>query len=225
MGFLGLFDKKKEPVRSSSGLGAGVNVPRSSIPSPKPIPSPPQATGKPPEDLPKFPVDMQNTQNIQKPQPKEQKTFFNVNQEKKLPRLESEHAVKDFVSSGKKSLPGFEHIEPYEEKSTSFEKVEDDFKKTEPFFNQDIKAIERPESFDLHDEIRRPLFIRTDQFKEVKENMLELHDALEESDEIYYRMNNLNSEQDSQYDLFHDKIEEIQRKLIYVDKTIFEKGD
>ena len=92
-------------------------------------------------------------------------------------------------------------------------------------YKGEIKSIDRPSAFDLHDGVMRPLFIRTDQFKDVKENMLGVKESLEEVDEINYRLNNIKDDQDSQLNLFHDKIEEIQRKLIFVDKTIFEKGD
>ncbi len=216
MGFLGLFNKKGVQIKNSSGLGAGLSVPKASIPTAVPLPRPPQAMGRPPEDLPKFPVS---------PGFQERKPLFNAGPSN-LPRLESEQAVRDFVAPGRKPFaPAFDDIELFDDKPTTLDRLESNFRPTRPLYKGEIKSIDRPSAFDLHDKVRRPLFIRTDQFKDVKENMLGVKESLEEVDEINYRLNNIKDDQDSQLNLFHDKIEEIQRKLIFVDKTIFEKGD
>ncbi len=223
---MGLFGsvkgKKSVPLKSSSGLGAGVSLPSSEKRVANPIPKPPEIK-KAPEDLPKFPVDMsgkhQNNQNTQF-------KSYNTTQPKELPRLESEKSFKNFVSSdpSKPFFPEFEEEDSSElPKPTPLRKIEKDLKSSR-LFEEKTKPIDKKAHFELHNEIRRPLFIRTDQYKDVRENTIELKKNLEEIDETYYRIDNLMQEQESEFNIFKKSLEDIQRKLIYVDKTIFEKG-
>jgi len=230
MAFLDLFKIKKEvPPKTITPIPKLEPIQR--LQPIKPIaksfePSANKEFKKIPEYLPKFPIDLSKKAY----QEKEPSFNFNVSKiepDKPLPRMESEHSVKDFVSSDtmKPFIPEFEDTEPFERiKPPSLGKLEEDFK-PKLSFKREIKSLEKPTHFELHEEIRKPLFIRTDQYKDVKKNMTGFEEILKEADEIYYRITNLKEDQDSQFNLFHKKIEEIQRKLIHVDKTIFEKGD
>jgi len=226
MGFLNLFKQKKEvrakppipsikPIPPTQTFPQHQNIPKYNMP-PKPLDLTPGS--KPlvtepknvPGDLPSFPVD---TDKIKEPIKTE---------ERELPRFEKDSTVKDFVTSSEPSKPFLHKIPQEFEPLPSFE--EEPFE-TKPLFRGEIKSVDKPVHFGLHEEVRKPLYIRTDQFRNTKSSVGSLKNKLKEADEILYRMDNLKEEQDSQFELFHKKIEDIQRKLIYVDKTIFEKGD
>ncbi len=218
MGFLDLFRQKKEvqakPAPSIKPIPPTQSfkpqMPKYNMPKPKPLDLTP--TSKPqiakpeiPAELPSFPID---TERIKE-------------SEQELPRFEKDSTVKDFISS-QPSKP-FIHKLPREfEPLPSFE--EKPFE-TKPMFRREIKSMDKPARFDLHEEVRKPLFIKTNQYRDAKSSVSSMRNKLNEADEISYRMDNLKEDQDSQFELFHKKIEDIQRKLIYIDKTIFEKGD
>lgn len=70
---------------------------------------------------------------------------------------------------------------------------------------------------------RKPIFITIDNYEKSLHNIIDIKANVKEFSEIIYRIENLNDSQNSTYTNFHNMLEEIQRKLIYVDNTIFEK--
>ncbi|MBD3203324.1 hypothetical protein GF327_03460 [Candidatus Woesearchaeota archaeon] len=87
-----------------------------------------------------------------------------------------------------------------------------------------LADMEEPYSYDRHKKLRKPLFIRTDDFRQVLDYFIDIKDLLNESEEIVYRTENLKKNMDFEYKSFKDSIEDMQRKLIYIDKTLFEEG-
>jgi hypothetical protein len=85
-----------------------------------------------------------------------------------------------------------------------------------------ISDMEQPYSYDHHQKMQKPLFVRTDYYRQILNNFIDIKDTLGESEEIIYRLENLKKNADVEYSEFKRGIEEIQRKLIYVDKTLFE---
>jgi len=223
MGFLNLFKQKKEVQANKSPIPSvkplqpiqtfrqpPAQAPQYNFPKPLDLTPGNRLQSEPktmPPDLPSFPV---NTTKIKEPAEKEPE----------LPRFEKDSVVKDFVSSQPskpflhKMPKEFEPLPPFE-KEESFE--------TKPLFRREVKSMDRPIHFKLHEEVRKPLFIKTDQFRDAKKSVGIMKSKLNEADEITYRMDNLKEDQDSQLELFHKKIEDVQRKLVYIDKTIFEK--
>ncbi|MFH0875580.1 MAG: hypothetical protein V1859_06585 [archaeon] len=85
-----------------------------------------------------------------------------------------------------------------------------------------ISDVEHDYKYSRHEKLTKPLFVRTDDYKQILNNFIDIKDVLSESEETIYRMENLKKNSDVEYVEFKKAIEEIQRKLIYVDKTIFE---
>jgi hypothetical protein len=85
-----------------------------------------------------------------------------------------------------------------------------------------MSDMEEPYSYDHHKKVQKPLFVRTDYYRQMLNNFIDIKDTLTESEEIIYRLENLKKNADVEYSEFKRGIEEIQRKLIYVDKTLFE---
>jgi len=176
----------------------------------------PQNSGSIPKELPSFPEEKRMS---------EEKIG-----EKNLPRFENDNTIKDFVSNAQPSKPfvnkpNFEPKHNFESNFglPSFES-EDSFE-SRPLYKGEIESMDKPMHFKLHEGVRKPLFIKTDQYKDAKKSALAMKNKFAEVEDITYRMDNLKEDQDSQYSLFKKKIEDIQRKLIFIDKTMFEKGD
>jgi hypothetical protein len=85
-----------------------------------------------------------------------------------------------------------------------------------------IKDAEKPYHYDKHEHIKKPLFVRTDDYRHILNNFIDIKEQLNESEEIIYRLENLKKNNDEEYSAYKNTIEDIQRKLIYVDKTLYE---
>jgi hypothetical protein len=216
---MGLFDKFKAKPKKEDIM-----------PLPQPVLKPVV-----PEDLPEFPVDNTFNQtkqdvptlNTSRPVPKpvnlfeepEDDFYKSLNSQKNLPRQEEDMLIKDFVSPFP-SKP-FVLEKPYlfevETKPVTLKDLEpeDEYEKISP--------VEKPYHFDMHETVRKPLFIRTDRYKQTKRNIDLTRNSIKNTEESIFRMENLKSNQDSEFELFHRKIEDVQRKLIYTDRTIFKE--
>lgn len=81
---------------------------------------------------------------------------------------------------------------------------------------------EGPEIYrNLRPEITKPLFIRTDFYSQVLTNLDNIKSYVNESSEIIYNLENLKRNSDSEHRYFKKVLEDIQRKLIYIDRVLF----
>ncbi|MBN2422691.1 hypothetical protein JXB41_05660 [Candidatus Woesearchaeota archaeon] len=85
-----------------------------------------------------------------------------------------------------------------------------------------MSDMEAPYDYDKHKKIKKPLFVRTDNYRQILNNFIDIKDILTESEEIIYRLENLKKNADLEYSEHKRTIEDIQRKLIYIDKSLFE---
>ncbi|PIN86333.1 hypothetical protein COV19_06020 [Candidatus Woesearchaeota archaeon CG10_big_fil_rev_8_21_14_0_10_44_13] len=67
-----------------------------------------------------------------------------------------------------------------------------------------------------------PVFIRSDQFKEIKNTLNGLRETLEKSEDTLNNITEIKNRGDSEYEAWHSSVEAIQRKLLYIDRTLFE---
>ncbi len=70
----------------------------------------------------------------------------------------------------------------------------------------------------------KPLFVLVDNYKCVLEELSETKNVLKNSEDILFRVNELKNEMDKKYELWRTEMEDVQRKLVFVDKTLFEGG-
>lgn len=70
--------------------------------------------------------------------------------------------------------------------------------------------------------LSKPLFVRTDKYSVVLSNLDTLKEYIEQSSDIIYSLENLKRNADIEHKSYKNTLEDIQRKLIYVDKIIFE---
>ncbi|MBN1503152.1 hypothetical protein JW930_06405 [Candidatus Woesearchaeota archaeon] len=78
------------------------------------------------------------------------------------------------------------------------------------------------EEIEVRKHLKKPLYVRTDDYRRILENFLYIKDTLKESEERIYRLENLKKNADLEYKYYKNSVEDIQRKLIYIDRTIFQ---
>jgi len=67
-----------------------------------------------------------------------------------------------------------------------------------------------------------PVFVKVDDYKEVLEVMNMIRNKIEEAKEILGKINELKNEEDAELELWHTGLEEVERKMAFVDKVLFE---
>jgi len=146
-------------------------------------------------------------------------TYEDSRFDQKLPRQDDERIIRDVINPFPKKPFVFE--KPYlfevESEPVTLKDIE------EEEFGGRIAPVEKSVRFSLHETLRKPLFIRTDRYKQVKKYIDSSRNSAKILEESVLRLENLKLNADSEYELFHKKIEDIQRKLIYTDRTIFKE--
>jgi hypothetical protein len=67
-----------------------------------------------------------------------------------------------------------------------------------------------------------PVYVKIDEYREVLDVMNMIKNKLEEAKETLGKINELKNEEDAELELWHTGIEEIERKITFVDKALFE---
>lgn len=67
-----------------------------------------------------------------------------------------------------------------------------------------------------------PVFVRIEEYKEVLDIMNMVKNKIDQAKEILGRINELKNEEDAELELWRSGIEEVERKIMFVDKTLFE---
>jgi hypothetical protein len=70
--------------------------------------------------------------------------------------------------------------------------------------------------------INRPLFVKSDNFQKVLGRIKTAKESLKSCEDHLYAINDMKAKEDNKLKLWKSKLEDIQRKLIYVDKSLFE---
>ncbi|PLW79720.1 hypothetical protein C0585_06350 [Candidatus Woesearchaeota archaeon] len=96
------------------------------------------------------------------------------------------------------------------------EKVEEEFLRTRIPSLDEYKYEKK--TVDFH----KPIFIKVKNYEITLKNIIDIKTSVKEFGEIFFRLENLYDSQNTKFKNFHNMIEDMQRKLIYVDNTIFE---
>lgn len=67
----------------------------------------------------------------------------------------------------------------------------------------------------------KPIFIRSDLFKAMMDEVGVIKTTLKENEQIIGRVGDFKGDEDKEFDKWHNQILDIQRKLIYAEKTLF----
>ena len=67
-----------------------------------------------------------------------------------------------------------------------------------------------------------PVYVRIDEYKDVLDIMNMIRNKIESAKETLAKINELKNEEDAELELWHTGLEEVERKVVFVDKTLFE---
>ncbi len=67
-----------------------------------------------------------------------------------------------------------------------------------------------------------PVYVKIDEYKDVLDIMNMIRNKIEDAKETLAKINELKNEEDAELELWHTGLEEIERKVVFVDKTLFE---
>jgi len=67
-----------------------------------------------------------------------------------------------------------------------------------------------------------PVFVKIDEYKNVLDVMNMIRNKIEDAKEVLAKINELKNEEDAELELWHTGLDEIERKIVFIDKTLFE---
>jgi hypothetical protein len=107
-----------------------------------------------------------------------------------------------------------------------FEDVETEQELVEPPVLEDIPVLDIEEKTKRyhdyrHKHLSKPLFVRTDNYSMILNTVDTMKNYVDESAEIVYSLENLKKNADIEHVKYKNTLEDIQRKIIYVDKVLF----
>ncbi|MBU0757055.1 MAG: hypothetical protein KKF44_03240 [Nanoarchaeota archaeon] len=85
----------------------------------------------------------------------------------------------------------------------------------------EVRDVEESFSYSRHQKPIKPIFVRTDEYRMMLNNFIDIKDTVTESEEIIFRLENLKKNMDMEYLEYKKGLEDMQRKFIYIDKTLF----
>ncbi len=97
-----------------------------------------------------------------------------------------------------------------------------------PELEEPLKTIEPEEQVDLttletkQEMSRGPIFIKVDDYRGILESVNLIRNKINESDYIIEALNDLKTKIDAEFEKWREELEEMQRKVMYMDKALFE---
>lgn len=67
-----------------------------------------------------------------------------------------------------------------------------------------------------------PIYVKIDEYRDVLDIMNMIKSKLNEARKILGKINDLKNEEDAELELWHTGLDEVERKVEFVDKTLFE---
>ncbi|MBI4738148.1 hypothetical protein HY772_01055 [Candidatus Woesearchaeota archaeon] len=68
-----------------------------------------------------------------------------------------------------------------------------------------------------------PLFVRMDQYRSVLQYIEEIKVTFKSEENFFLHINDMKNSRDQKFETLHNALEDLQRKLLFIDKTIFER--
>lgn len=159
------------------------------------------------DDLPPSPPSIDDENFSNPPEPGSLPDFPEVDYDE--PMEMNEQQVINHVGNKKVTV---EHDDFFETNEDNFETENE-----EPIMDHD-EAILEPRQYDT----TRPIFILADNFQKILGRIKTTKEMLKELENNVFTFNELKTKEDKKFHQLKTKMEDIQRKLIYVDKSLFE---
>jgi len=194
MAFLGIFKKKED------------------IPSPPSIR--PTRLPSSPDELPNFEGDLEFS--VPKSSMPDELPSFEPVKQQAMP-IAPQPEVKPEINPWLQRQPSFEKVAPPKPEAPSIP----DIWKARQFVEekQEVESLESRE----HVDVSRPLFIQVALYKRMLAELAEGVNVLKNNETILLKLNDLRNAGDKQFEAWRLNLEDIERKLVFVDKTLFEK--
>ena len=71
-------------------------------------------------------------------------------------------------------------------------------------------------------ERQTPVFVRIEEYKDVLDIMELIKAKINEAKQIIEQINVLKNQEDSELEMWHNELNDVERKIEYMDKTLFE---
>ena len=67
-----------------------------------------------------------------------------------------------------------------------------------------------------------PIYVKIDEYKEILEIINMIKDKIYEAKSTVKKLNDIRAEEDNEIDMWNGNLQEIERKVEFIDKTLFE---
>ena len=201
MGFLKFLKKEKKEKMLDESLD---------------VPPPPPSIKEELPEIPKF--------EEEKPLPKEFPPF-EFKEEKPIP---AEEKLPEMPKEPKLEIPGFPPLEeeykfvpkppmkePVMEPLPKKELIKPELREAEDIFREE----KRPSNRELVS--KGPTYVRLDKFKGTLKSLNKIRSDLKKSDKFLHDLIKSKEEKDKDFEKWHTIMEDIQKKLIFIEKTLF----
>ena len=91
---------------------------------------------------------------------------------------------------------------------------------SEKLYNTEKQRIKDREQ---HINYQKPIFVEVEDYRRVLDYIQEIKNDIKTSENVTARLEEVRAAKDKEFDKWHHALEDIQRKLLYVDKTLFEE--
>jgi hypothetical protein len=138
------------------------------------------------------------------------------------PQLPSEEVVPEKVPP----LEGLPEAPVFKAEKTKevLEEPEEIVEAPEPIEEEELPATYvAPEEPAPRKVLRGPLFIRADKLRAVLDDIGQIKSKFKAEDDIFFRITDVKNAQDQKFEDFRQSLEDVQRKLLFVDRSLFEK--
>lgn len=72
-------------------------------------------------------------------------------------------------------------------------------------------------------QLQGPIFVRTEMVRQILSNVEDIQITFRSEDDIFFRITEVKNTQDKKYENIRQSLEDMQRKLLFIDKTLFER--
>jgi hypothetical protein len=71
--------------------------------------------------------------------------------------------------------------------------------------------------------LSQPVYVHVDQYKSILTNLASVRKKLSDSEELLQKLHEVREKESEDFGKWHDELEDIQRKIVHIDKTLFEQ--
>ena len=114
--------------------------------------------------------------------------------------------------------------EPMPQIKEDIPEMEPKHRRASPYERFSRAAVMEERSILEYKDSKGPIFMRVDKFRNVLRSISEIRGSLKVSNEILSKLNEIDANAEKDFEKWKDVMTDLQKKLVFVDKTLF-KGD